>query len=98
MPKGVRSITYTVSLDDLDATKRAAVDLWDYETNNPDKAPTLWEDIDYREGYRVIPETITVGLAFAKGEIGWWKGTKYKSLIDANVYTPDAYPAGWQAV
>ena len=78
--------------------KRAAVDLWDYETNNPDKAPTLWEDIDYREGYRVIPETITVGLAFAKGEIGWGKGTKYKSLIDANVYTPDAYPAGWQAV
>ena len=78
--------------------KKAAVDLWDYETNNPDKAPTLWEDIDYREGYRVIPETITAGLAFAKGEIGWWKGTKYKSLIDANVYTPDAYPAGWQAV
>ena len=50
--------------------KRAAVDLWDYETNNPDKAPTLWEDIDYREGYRVISETITAGLAFAKGEIG----------------------------
>lgn len=78
--------------------KRAAVDLWDRETNNPDNAPTLWEDIDYREGYRIIPETITAGLAFAKGEIGWWKGTKYKSLLGANVYTPDAYPAGWEKI
>lgn len=52
--------------------KRAAVDLWDNEANTPDAAPTLWEDIDYRDGIRVIPETITVGLAFAKGEKGWW--------------------------
>lgn len=78
--------------------KRAAVDLYDTETNTPDNAPTLWENLDYKDGYRVIPETITVGLAFAKSEIGWWKGTKYKSLIDANVYTPDAYPAGWEAI
>ena len=75
--------------------KRAAVDLYDTETNTPDVAPTLWEDISYKDGYRIIPEIITVGLAFAKGEIGWWKGVKYKSLLDANVYTPDAYPAGW---
>lgn len=78
--------------------KRAAVDLYDTETNTPDNAPTLWEDISYKDGYRIIPETITAGLAFTKGEIGWWKGVKYKSLIDANVYTPDAYPAGWAKV
>ena len=78
--------------------KRAAVDLWDTETNNPDNAPTLWEDIAYREGYRVIPETITAGTAFAKDELGWWGDVLYKSLIDANVYTPEAYPAGWEAV
>lgn len=35
--------------------KRAAVDLWDTEQNNPDNAPTLWEDVNYRDGYRVIP-------------------------------------------
>lgn len=23
-------------------------------------------------------------------------GTLYKSLIDGNVYAPDAYPAGWE--
>ena len=76
--------------------KRAAVDLWDNAENTPDAAPTLWEDILYRDGYRVIPETITVGLAFAKGEQGWWGDVLYASTIDANVWTPDAYPAGWE--
>lgn len=76
--------------------KRAAVDLYDTLENNPDNAPTLWEDINYRDGYRIIPEIITVGTAFAKDELGWWGNDLYKSLIDANVYTPVAYPAGWE--
>jgi hypothetical protein len=78
--------------------KRAAVDLWDTVENNPDDAPTLWEDINYQDGYRIIPEVITVGTAFAKDECGWWKYELYKSLLDANVYTPEAYPAGWEKV
>jgi hypothetical protein len=78
--------------------KRAAVDLWDTAENNPDNAPTLWEDVGYREGYRIIPETITAGLAFAKDEYGWWGDTLYKSLIDANVWTPEAYPSAWEIV
>ena len=78
--------------------KRAAVDLWDNAENTPDAAPTLWEDVLYRDGYRVIPETITVGLAFAKGERGWWGDVLYASTIDANVWTPEAYPAGWEIV
>lgn len=76
--------------------KRAASDLWDTEANNPDNAPTLWEDIAYRDGYRIIPATITAGTAFAKDECGWWGDVLYKSLIDANVYTPETYPAGWE--
>lgn len=78
--------------------KRAAVDLWDTPENNPDNAPTLWEDVNYRDGYRIIPEVITAGLAFAKGEIGWWGDTLYRSLMDANVYTPVQYSAGWKVV
>lgn len=78
--------------------KRAAVDLWDTDTNTPDAAPTLWEDIAYRQGYRIIPATITAGAAFAQGECGWWGDVLYKSLIASNVWTPDAYPAGWEAV
>lgn len=75
--------------------KRAAVDLWDTEENNPDNAPALWEDIMYKDGIRVIPEVITVGTAFAKDEQGWWNNILYKSLIDNNVWTPEQYPEGW---
>ena len=78
--------------------KRAVVDLWDNIENNPDNAPSLWEDLNYKEGYRIIPETITVGTAFAQDECGWWKDSLYKSLIAANVYTPEAYPAGWELI
>ena len=78
--------------------KRATVDLWDTEENNPDNAPVLWEDIQYKDGYRFIPEVITVGTAFAKDECGWWNDVLYKSLLDTNVYTPNDYPAGWEIV
>lgn len=76
--------------------KRAAVDLWDTAENTPDAAPALWEDIGYREGYRIIPETITAGTAFARDDLGWWDGTLYRSILDANVWTPDANPSGWE--
>ena len=78
--------------------KRAMVDLWDTAENNPDNAPSLWENIEYKDGYRIIPETITASGAFAFGEIGWWKDDKYESLINANVYTPEQYPAGWKVI
>ena len=78
--------------------KRAAVDLWDTETNNPDNAPTLWEDLAYIDGIRIIPEVITVGTAFSKGEQGWWNGALYESQADNNVWTPAAYPAYWTEV
>lgn len=76
--------------------KRAAVDLWDTAENTPDAAPALWEDILYREGIRIIPEEIIAGTAFAKDEEGWWGDTVYVSRLDANVWTPEAYPAGWE--
>lgn len=76
--------------------KRAAADLWDTAENTPDAAPALWEDIAYRKGVRIIPATITAASAFRKDEQGWWGDALYRSLIDANVYTPDQYPAGWE--
>lgn len=78
--------------------KRAAVDLWDTQENDPDHAPTLWEDIDYKDGYRIIPETITAGTAFSLDECGWWNGVLYRSKLAANTYTPDQYPRGWELV
>ena len=78
--------------------KQAAVDLWDTDDNTPDNAQMLWADIAYREGIRVIPETITAAQAFALDELGWWDGHIYRSTIAANVYTPDQYAAGWEMV
>ena len=76
--------------------KRAAVDLYDTAENSPTNAPNLWEDISYRDGYRIIPAVITAGTAFAKDECGWWGDVLYKSLIDNNVWNPEQYPTGWE--
>lgn len=81
--------------------KRAAVDLWDTEKNNPDNASDLWENVLYRDGIRVIPTVITAGLAFSYDEHGWWGDVLYRSILPGektNVYTPDQYPVGWEEV
>lgn len=78
--------------------KKAAVDLWDTADNSPDNAATLWETLDYKDGYRIIPETITVTTAFAKGERGWWNGKLYESKVGSNIYTPEQYADNWMEV
>lgn len=76
--------------------KRASVDIWDREENNPDNAPTLWEDISYKDGFRIIPEVITATLAFSENEYGWWEDKLYRSVVNGNVYNPTVYPANWE--
>lgn len=78
--------------------KKAAVDLWDTADNSPDNATALWETLDYKDGYRIIPSVITVTTAFAKGERGWWNGVLYESAVDSNVYTPEQYARNWTEV
>lgn len=78
--------------------KKAAVDLWDTADNSPDNAATLWETLDYKDGYRIIPSVITVTGAFAKGERGWWNGKLYESKVGSNVYTPEQYADNWMEV
>ena len=78
--------------------KKASVDLWDTVENNPDNAPSLWADLDYKDGYRIIPETITVTTAFAEGEYGWWGDVLYRSKVGANVYTPEQYADNWELI
>lgn len=78
--------------------KKAAVDLWDTRENNPDNAPNLWANLAYRDGIRIVPDVITVTLAFSKDELGWWGDVLYRSKIDSNVYTPEQYPSNWEKV
>lgn len=78
--------------------KKAAVDLWDRPEKNPDNAPTLWVDLLYRLGHRIIPDVISVTLAFSKGETGWEGDVLYRSKKDANVYPPSVRPEDWEVV
>lgn len=79
--------------------KRAAVDLWDTEANNPAHAPALWEDIEYRDGVRVIPAAIPATDPFKLGDYGWWGDDLYQSTYDGdNVWTPEGYPAAWTKI
>ena len=66
----------------------------------PAETPALWVEIAIPGEYREIKENMLSTEAFAKGEIGWYnfKDNLYKSLIDNNVYTPDSYPDGWEAI
>ena len=66
----------------------------------PDVTPALYVEIAPEGEYREIKDNMLSTEAFAKGEIGWYK-TKdnlWKSTIDANVYTPESYPNGWEKV
>lgn len=85
------------------ALKRAAVDLWDTEQNNPDNAPVLWEDVAYYKGYRIIPEAITSTLAFSGGEIGYWPDDDsfYQAKNNGTTWPPSGphgYPAAWEEI
>lgn len=77
---------------------RAASDLWDQANSTPDTAPELWKALDYQDGVRVIPETVSANAAFFMGELGWRDGILYRSKLDANVWTPEEHPQGWEIV
>lgn len=78
--------------------KKAAVDLWDTETNTPDAAPTLWADIAYRDGIRIAPETFTSTNAAAMDELMWFGEHIYRSKMAGNVYTPEQAPTVWELI
>lgn len=79
--------------------KRASVDLWDRVDNDPDHNPGLWEDIAYKDGYRVLTDAISASNPVQVDEICWYNGVKYKNILGTvNVYLPDVYPDGWEVV
>lgn len=82
----------------MDTVKKAAADLWDLEQNNPINAAILWADLPYKNGFRIIPEIITVAEAFAEWECGWWGDNLFRSLKDSNVYSPAVRPDDWELV
>lgn len=65
----------------------------------PDATPALYTAIGLDdEGYPVWSQPTGAHDAYNTGDIVNYNGTLYKSLIDGNVYSPEVYPAGWEAV
>ena len=63
----------------------------------PDTSPSLFVAIGLDEdGYPIWSQPTGAHDAYNKGDIVNYNGTLYKSLMDGNTYSPDAYPAGWE--
>jgi hypothetical protein len=62
----------------------------------PDITPALWVRVTLDEWPEWVQPT-GAHDAYNKGDKVTFEGTHYISLTDGNVYSPTAYPAGWEA-
>lgn len=65
----------------------------------PDVAVSLWATVLIPDP-EVIPDWVQPDStnAYMTGDKVRYNGVVYRSLIDNNVWSPDAYPAGWEIV
>ena len=70
------------------------------ETWTPDIAPSLFAKIINETQDGSIPEWIQPDStnAYMTGDKVIFEGKTYESLIDNNIWTPTAYPQGWQEI
>ena len=61
----------------------------------PDVTPALWVKVSVEEWPEWVQPT-GAHDAYNTGDKVTYNGKRYISLIDANVYSPDGYPAGWE--
>jgi hypothetical protein len=67
----------------------------------PDITPALYTEVAKPGEIPVWKQPTGAQDAYAKGDKVWFPKkdtTVYESLIDANVYSPEAYPDGWKVV
>ena len=65
----------------------------------PDKTPALWTEVALPGEIPVWRQPTGAQDAYMTGDRVWFPErdtTVYESLIDYNVYSPEAYPAGWK--
>lgn len=62
----------------------------------PDSVPALWVKISTEEWPEWVQPT-GAHDAYNTGDKVTYNGKRYVSRIDANVHSPEAYPAGWEA-
>lgn len=65
----------------------------------PDTTASLYKKIGITEdGYPEWIQPLGASDAYNTGDIVSYNETLYKSLIDNNTWSPEAYPAGWEVV
>lgn len=65
----------------------------------PESTPALYEPLGLdKDGYPIWSQPSGAHDAYNTGDVVSCNGTLYQSLIDGNVWSPEAYPAGWEAV
>lgn len=65
----------------------------------PEETPALWLIIETVEDYPVWVQPLGAHDAYQKGDRVYYptvNDSLYESLIDANVWSPVAYPQGWK--
>jgi len=62
----------------------------------PTKATTLWKK--YTSDVSEWVQPTGAHDAYNTGDRVLFEGSTYESLIDANVWSPTAYPAGWEKI
>lgn len=63
----------------------------------PDATSSLYKKMGISEsGYPIWTQPLGAVDAYNLGDIVSYNGKLYKSIINANVWVPDAYPAGWE--
>lgn len=65
----------------------------------PDATPGLYKKIGVAEdGYPEWVQPLGAFDAYNTGDMVSYNGKLYRSLMDGNAYSPDAYPAGWEVM
>lgn len=65
----------------------------------PDLVPALYKAIGITEdGTPEWSQPTGAHDAYNKGDVVMFEGKKWRSLIDGNVWSPAAYPQGWEVV
>ena len=65
----------------------------------PPNVPALWTEVAKPGEIPVWKQPTGAQDAYQKGDKVWYPEkdtTVYVSLIDANIWSPEAYPAGWE--
>lgn len=63
----------------------------------PDTATSLYKAVGVTEdGYSEWVQPLGSTDAYETGDIVSYNGKLYRSTIDGNVWSPEAYPAGWE--